>query len=615
MRERDGTRRILVVGDESVFAAPLADVFEQREGRADVEVVETVAEGLDQLAAHELDCIVSAYVLPDRTGIEFLEAVRDTSPDLPFVLVTDEGDEAVASEAITAGVTDYFRTERASDQPGMLAARIEDAVATYRSHRDLTARNEELHLYERIFQQMQEGACLYDADGRFEIVNDYLADFYGTTRAALEGQPSRLVERLREEGDGDPFQALLDGDQAVVRGEKAFELPNRGEVFVNYRLVPLRIGDDIEGVVGVARDVTERRAREHQLARARAESQELIDGMNDTAWVIDSDEQFLAVNDAAVERMGYSRSELLSMDPHDIDAGLSDDEITSLIENMPEDERQVFETAHRTKGGEVIPVEISSSLISYRGETAILSVARDITERKQYEDQLREQNQLLEQQRDELEVLNQVLRHDIRNDLQLVTAYADILCDHVDDEGVEHLTTVRDRAIHAVELTETARDTAKMMQTRDSENEPVAVRPVLEDELEDLGKRYPDADISVASAIPSAVVRANEMLASVFRNLLTNAVQHNDKDVPEVVVTATTRGDEVAVRIADNGPGVPDEQKATIFGRGKKGLDSEGTGLGLYLVETLVEEYGGDVRVEDNDPEGAVFVVELPLAE
>jgi signal transduction histidine kinase len=63
-------------------------------------------------------------------------------------------------------------------------------------------------------------------------------------------------------------------------------------------------------------------------------------------------------------------------------------------------------------------------------------------------------------------------------------------------------------------------------------------------------------------------------------------------------------------RIADNGPGVPDEQKERIFEEGEKGIDSEDTGLGLHLVRTLVDRYGGDVRVEDNEPEGSVFVAE-----
>lgn len=83
------------------------------------------------------------------------------------------------------------------------------------------------------------------------------------------------------------------------------------------------------------------------------------------------------------------------------------------------------------------------------------------------------------------------------------------------------------------------------------------------------------------------------------------------------------------VRVADDGPGIPDNQKSAIFGKGEKGLDSQGTGLGLYLVKTLVENYDREVRVEDRTSDGegrdwssfddgaggAVFVVEFPTVE
>jgi signal transduction histidine kinase len=104
------------------------------------------------------------------------------------------------------------------------------------------------------------------------------------------------------------------------------------------------------------------------------------------------------------------------------------------------------------------------------------------------------------------------------------------------------------------------------------------------------------------------------MLSSVFRNLLTNAIQHNDKDIPEVTASVKRADGSVLVRIADNGPGIADDRKDEIFKQGKMGLDSSGVGLGLYLVDTLVTRYGGEVRVEDNHPTGAVFTVELPIA-
>jgi Signal transduction histidine kinase len=92
---------------------------------------------------------------------------------------------------------------------------------------------------------------------------------------------------------------------------------------------------------------------------------------------------------------------------------------------------------------------------------------------------------------------------------------------------------------------------------------------------------------------------------------MSNTITHNDKELPEVTVSATVDEEVVRVRIADNGPGIPDTQKIQIFCEGEKGLDSGGTGTGLYLVETLVDRYEGSVWVEDNVPEGSVFIVEL----
>ena len=109
-------------------------------------------------------------------------------------------------------------------------------------------------------------------------------------------------------------------------------------------------------------------------------------------------------------------------------------------------------------------------------------------------------------------------------------------------------------------------------------------------------------------------VQADEALATVFRNLLTNAVRHNDTKQPTIWISITDAGTEVVVRISDNGPGVPEQSRDVIFGRNEKGLDSSGTGIGLYLVETLVSGYGGAVWVETSEHGGATFAIRLQKA-
>ena len=228
--------------------------------------------------------------------------------------------------------------------------------------------------------------------------------------------------------------------------------------------------------------------------------------------------------------------------------------------------------------------------------------------RRQYEKQL-------EEQRDNLETLNQVVHHDIRNDLQLVQAYAELAEDHVDEEGREYLETVQESAVSAVELTRTARELAELLLQSDVETQQVVLARPLEQQISEMQSTHLEAVLTVEGSLPRTQVTGNELLGSVFRNLLQNAILHNDKEIPKVTITATTEEEMVEIRIADNGPGVPDGQKERIFGKGEKGLESAGTGIGLYLVRSLVESYGGDVWVEDNEPEGSVFVVQLPVAE
>ena len=147
------------------------------------------------------------------------------------------------------------------------------------------------------------------------------------------------------------------------------------------------------------------------------------------------------------------------------------------------------------------------------------------------------------------------------------------------------------------------------------EQTPIPLRTELDRQVEQVRADQDRATVAVEGVIPDVTVMADDLLEAVFRNLLTNAVVHNDKGVAEVTVSAEATDDAVRVSVADNGPGIDDDHKEQIFQEGEKGLETGGTGIGLYLVKTLVDKYDGDVWVEDNDPTGSVFVVELRRAD
>jgi PAS domain S-box-containing protein len=357
------------------------------------------------------------------------------------------------------------------------------------------------------------------------------------------------------------------------------------------------------------------RDREAALRRSRDEYQDLFDGIGDTVLVHDTRGVIIAANDTAYDRLGYEAERLVGCRIDAIEDGIRDDadgtEANGAGDGSSAADHVVYETVHTTADGETTPVEVSATLVRYGGAPAVLSVARDITPRRTSEREL-------ERKRDQLRALNRVLRHDIRNDMQIVLGLGRLLDEHVDDEGEEYLRTILDTGEHVVELTRSSRDLARTVAGEtELPVEPVPLADTLASEIDRRRETFDHATISVRGDIPDVEVRANDLLASVFRNLLNNAVQHSDRDEPEVEVTADiTRGSHtVVVRVADDGPGISPARQETVFGKGEKGIDSEGTGLGLYLVQSLVDHYGGDVWIEDNEPRGTVVVVELPVAE
>jgi len=325
------------------------------------------------------------------------------------------------------------------------------------------------------------------------------------------------------------------------------------------------------------------------------------------------DEPLIYANEGFERITGYLREETIGNNCRFLQGPDTEEEpVARMREAIETGESVQVELRNYRKDGTLFWNEVTLAPISSEiGDIRYyVGFQQDITTRKEYEKRLVEQ-------RDNLDVLNQIVRHDIRNDLQKMHASAELLRDHVDEAGQVHLASIVDSVERVVDLTETARDVSEVMLDDGRDHEPIDLREVVVDQVGNVGDAYPEATVAVEGSIPNVTVLADETLESVFRNLLKNAIQHNRGDHPEVLVSARLEPGAVRVRVADNGPGVPDDRKTEIFGRGEKGLESEGTGIGLYLVDTLVRGYGGDVWVEDRPsdgdrPAGAAFVVELP---
>ncbi|WP_254832627.1 sensor histidine kinase [Haloglomus salinum] len=222
------------------------------------------------------------------------------------------------------------------------------------------------------------------------------------------------------------------------------------------------------------------------------------------------------------------------------------------------------------------------------------------------------QAEQIEDQRETLDYLNSLLRHEVLNGMNVIEGHSLLLEQELDDEELEE-THVQPIIRHSQDISAVISDVRRLVGViqGDRELEPVDLHGALEAEVRKLRDTHPDADISLD--VPSGVfVYGNEMLPRVFGNLLANAVEHNDNESPRVRVESRVGEEVIEVLVSDDGPGIDDATQETLFERPDAGPTDHG--FGLYLVSQLCGHYGGDIDLVETGPEGTTFGATLQRA-
>ena len=236
--------------------------------------------------------------------------------------------------------------------------------------------------------------------------------------------------------------------------------------------------------------------------------------------------------------------------------------------------------------------------------------------------ELKETKKSLLESKAHAELYLDLMAHDINNYNQTGMGYLELALDSIEDGQAKALL---ESAMNSFKRSTGLIENVRVLQKARAEDHPVRpvdLRQILR-EAKDACLIHAGKRVSVQIACPGGRVLANELLKDVFSNLLSNAAKHSSGDV-DVKITAARLYEEdgifYKVAVEDNGPGIPDSVKGRLFYRYSRGqTTARGSGLGLYLVKSLVEQYRGRVWVEDRVPgdsgQGARFVVLLPAAD
>jgi PAS domain S-box-containing protein len=304
--------------------------------------------------------------------------------------------------------------------------------------------------------------------------------------------------------------------------------------------------------------------------------------------VTDETLSIVEVNDACVAFTGYTRAELLGTPP----SFLVDDPTTykEIVESLAAgdhwegDVEAVSKSGERVPGhGATFPIVADGDLRGYGG------IFVDLSTRRRYERTI--------------QVLNRVLRHNVRNDANVVAGVLETLRDVVPAEDRDLLETAIRRVDRLVDRAETARDLNALLEG-DTALGPVrlddVVRRTAEREL------LPGADLTLSLPDAPTYVVADDALEAVVEAVVENAADHAGEN-PSVRVSVESTDDGVVVAVADDGPGIDPPRAEYLFGRQEETPLRHGQGLSLFFVDRVMDLYGGSVQYRPREPEGSVF--------
>ncbi len=469
--------------------------------------------------------------------------------------------------------------------------------------RDITEKEKtrkELREKKEAVESSINGIVITDLEGKINYVNPAALEMYGYEREEVIGKNSmqfgadedeikKVIRSVREEGEW----------VGELKAEK-----KDGEIF-DVQLSASLIEDDDgnpKGLLGSYIDISDRKEMRKKLRESKERLEKIFESAKDGIVIINLEAKVERANQAAADMIGYEKSNDL-VDKNALDFVHPEDmeKAIDVIFRSVEEEKTFPHQEYKilNKDGEMVHTLAGASLLYDDSDNleGFIVIFRDITERKRKEE--RE------------EFLHSLLRHDLKNKIQVVQGYLKKLKELDLREGAElylkEAVRTTDNEKKLIEKIENLR------KVEEAEMEITEIAPVLEEVIRKNSSEAEEKNIRLESNITNHKIQGGSLLEEIFSNLIENSLTHSD--CGKIQVEVEEKDENCIVSIIDDGKGIPDEKKEKVFERGFKDGEKSGFGLGLYLVKEIVEGYGGEIEVRDSEEGGARFDVYLTKVE
>ncbi len=465
--------------------------------------------------------------------------------------------------------------------------------------------------YQSVFEALPDPALVLDpADGLVIDCNEAAVDLFGYPKAELtdtsvDSLTSGTEAHGRDRAE-DVLETVANGQAMTVKREATTQ---DGRTFwVDVALKPLEI-EDHTFVIGSIRDTGESVEEERDVRAFKT----AIENAGHSIYWTDVDGTIEYVNPAFEEITGYDRSEVLGRNPRMLKSGeMSEAYYRNLWETITAGETFQTEVVNEDADGEQFVV--SQTIAPIEGPTGeierFVAVNSDITERKRREQRLEAEKTTTERLHQRLSVINRILRHDIRSSVNIIKGNAELAqsSTHELDSAVD---TIIDEADRLRRIAESVRHIESAIDDSESETNALDITTLLKTKVLEFRNEYPKATFEL-SLPEQAVATARERFDLALDHLLSNAVEHNDTASPTVSVTVKDQRDTdtIVIEIADDGPGIPDDEIQPLE-EGRETPLNHTSGLGLWLSQWIVSVSGGSLSFAENDPRGTIVRIEL----
>ncbi|MDR5673494.1 PAS domain S-box protein [Halalkaliarchaeum sp. AArc-GB] len=469
----------------------------------------------------------------------------------------------------------------------------------------------DLEVYETIVQQLEDPVMLQDLDGNFVVANEAVSEHTGVPTDELVGR--------------DEF-AFMDAESAAFVADRKREVLEREES-VSYEVSPSFPGteeersfntlrypfydesDELAGTIAICRDFTELKRREEQLVQYKC----AVEGAYDLIAACDADERLVFANGPYCRFHGIDPDSVDGLTVRDVVDEETYDAASDRIQRAlaGDSVKYRMRRTHDQQGDRILDVRYypigsdgiadcagptdasSDGADAVRGAVAIMRDVTDDAEREQH-----------------LAVVDRLLRHNIRNELNVVHGRAAQIREETNGETVKLADGILTPVERLLETAEKSRAVTEILRKR-TDRETMDVAAGCRAAARWIENRHPNASVDVV-APASAVATASPNLGDAIDELLENAVEHADVERPSAEIRITEATESVHVSIRDQNPAISEMDRAVLENGRPPNQLSHGSGLGLWLVYWIVARSGGTITVREVEPRGNLVTIELP---